>query len=708
MNATSIPAGLDLPSLGDSAGPSRLGRWRQTRFSAQAVGIAAALLLVGCAVAPPSVAPKRPLAPENDTHSYAEPGEVRVTHLGLALDLLFDVRRLEGTATLLLDRRAGSTRPLTLDTRNLEIGMVEAAFVTGSEPGIDMVPADAEATSPLPLVAGDPAGIDWKPVRWQLGATDPVLGTPLVVEVSAADNAVRVHYRTKPEAGGLQWLEPAQTASRKGPFLFSHSEPIEARSWIPCQDSPAVRITYDALLRVPQGLRPLMAARELPKESDRPGSLMQAPRSGFETYRFAMVHRIPSYLIALAAGVVEFRMLGPRTGVWAEPTEIDAAAWEFADIEKMLAAAEREAGPYRWGRYDILVLPPSFPMGGMENPRLTFATPTVIAGDRSLVSLIAHELAHSWSGNLVTGATWGDFWLNEGFTTYLERRIVESVYGREEAEMDAVLGRSHFDLALPELAEDPAAAILHPNLAGRDPEENSYVIAYEKGALFIRMLEETYGREAFDQFLRAWFDEHTFESLTTSQFRRFVASRLLAASEPLPGKQRPDLEEWIEGAGMPANMPNPASTLFERVDEASMKWNAGTLAAIDLPAKKWSTQEWNRFLRAIPRPARSAALAELDHAWNLTNSRNCEIVGDWFPLAAEARYEPAYGKIEEFLLRVGRAKYIFPIYGRLMNSTEGARQARAIYSKARGIYQVMIRERLDQLVGWKGDGAKGE
>ena len=272
-------------------------------------------------------------------------------------------------------------------------------------------------------------------------------------------------------------------------------------------------------------------------------------------YSFAMPHPVPSYLLALAVGELEFRPLGgsPRAGVYAEPPVVEKAAAEFADTEKMIAAAEALYGPYRWGRYDLLVLPPSFPFGGMENPRLTFATPTIIAGDRSLVSLVAHELAHSWSGNLVTNATWNDFWLNEGFTTYFEMRIMEAVYGREHSEMLAALAHQDLADAVAEAGATSPDTHLRLNLAGRNPDEGVTSIPYDKGYFFLRLIEETVGREAWDAFLRGYFDTFAFQSMDTDGFLAYLREKLLAGR---PGvEEKLQIAAWVDGPGIPANCP---------------------------------------------------------------------------------------------------------------------------------------------------------
>ncbi|HET6582521.1 MAG TPA: leukotriene A4 hydrolase C-terminal domain-containing protein, partial [Nannocystaceae bacterium] len=539
-----------------------------------------------------------------DMHSWARPHEVRVRHMTLQLHVVFAAQAIEGDVVLELDR-IDRRAPLVLDTRDLAIEDVRISDASES----------------------------WQPARWSLGATDRLLGTALEIGLAADTTRVRVRYRTGEHASGLQWLAPGQTADGVQPFLYSQSQAIHARSWLPCQDSPGVRTTYDAKVTVDRPVRALMAAEVVPAEEG--------------VHRFRMREPIPAYLVALAVGHVEFAEIGPRTGVWAEPSVLASAKAEFADMDAMLVEIERLYGPYRWGRYDVLVLPPAFPFGGMENPRLTFATPTIIAGDRSLVSLVAHELAHSWSGNLVTNATWEDLWLNEGFTVYIERRILEVLYGRERADMEAVLGRQDLEEALGELA--PEDQRLRLQLRGRDPDDALSDVPYEKGALLLRALEETYGRAAFDPFVIAWFERHAFGSVTTEQFEEFLATELLAHHPPLAGRKPVDLKAWLDDAGVPADAPVPHAAAFDRVDAAAAGFVAGKLAIGDLATSTWTTQEWLHFLRKLPRELPDARLADLDRRFALTKSENQEILAQWLEVCVLHGYGHADARLEVFL-----------------------------------------------------------
>jgi leukotriene-A4 hydrolase len=595
------------------------------------------------------------MRPIRDVHSYANPGEVRVAHAALDLEVLFGERILRGSADLSLERVDPSASVVRLDTRGLDVAAVETSR----------------------------GGSGWSAASFEVGAPDPILGAPLTVALRSGDDRVRIAYATRPTASGLQWLAPAQTAGRRHPFLFSQSQAIHARSWIPIQDTPQVRLTYEARVRTPPELAAVMSA----------GGNPEGRRGG--EYRFTMPQRIPAYLLAIAAGDIGFAPMSRRTGVYAEPSVVESAAREFEDTERMMEAAERLYGPYRWERYDILVLPPSFPFGGMENPRLTFATPTVLAGDKSLVSLIAHELAHSWSGNLVTNATWRDFWLNEGFTTYIERRIVEEVYGADAASMEAVLGRQDLEDELGRL-EDPDE-ILHIDLTGRDPDEGATRLPYEKGALFLRSLEELFGRERFDAYLRGYFDRFAFQSILTEDFLEDLRTNLLASDS---GRARSiPLDTWIAAPGLPDQAPRPASAALDSVARVAEDWSAGRIPTERIPFAGWSTHQRIQFLRRLPVPLPASRMAELDAAFGLTGTRNNEVAFQWLLMSLRSGYEPANARLEEFLVSIGRRKYIKPLYEELVKTPEGAARARAVYARARPGYHPIAVDTMDRIVG---------
>jgi aminopeptidase N len=592
-----------------------------------------------------------------DEHSYGNPAEIRVRHVDLDWDVLFDRKILRGTAVLSVERPPGgrATR-LALDTRDLDIEKTEFSR----------------------------DGSSWSATAFSLAPADKILGSALSISLPEDATRVRVTYATRPTASALQWLDPPQTTGRKRPFLFSQSQAIHARSWIPLQDSPRVRITYRARVRTPKDL---LAAMSADNET-------RAERDG--EYDFEMRQPIPSYLIALAVGDLKFAPESGRAGVWAEPAVLEHAAREFSDLEEMIRAAEELFGPYRWERYDVLVLPPSFPYGGMENPRITFATPTILAGDKSLVSLVAHELAHSWAGNLVTNATWSDFWLNEGFTVYLERRILERVYGRQRAEMEAVLGLQDLEKEIASLPEKDQ--ILHLNLTGRDPDEGTTDVPYEKGALFLRQLEENFGRRRFDRFLRGYFDHFAFQSITTDDFVRYLKANLLDQDPSLAA--RTPLDEWIEKGGIPATAVKPRSEALAHVEAGTRRWLERKVPPSSLGTSRWSTQEWLHFLRALPTPLGGDRMGELDRAFRFSASGNSEIINQWLLMAIASDYAPAYPRLEQFLTSMGRRKFAKPLYEELVKTPEGKARALAIYRKARPTYHPIAVTTVDKIVGW--------
>ena len=612
-----------------------------------------AVIATGCpqqtpttTAATPATAPApAPAAAEKvvDEHSYAQPDKVRTTDLALDLNVDFAKKVISGTATLSLDWIDKTATQLVLDTRDLTIDKVEGQDAAGT----------------------------WQPLKFALAPAEKVLGSKLTIETPDRPAKVRVTYATSPEASGLQWLDASMTQGKKQPFMFSQSQQIHARSWVPLQDTPQIRFTYSAHVTAPKDAMVLMSADNDPN----------AVRDG--DYTFHMPQKIPSYLLAIAAGDLVFKPISNRSGVWAEPAMSPKATHEFEDTEKMIETAEKLYGPYRWDRYDLLVLPPSFPYGGMENPRLTFATPTVIVGDKSLVSLVAHELAHSWSGNLVTFATDKDQWLNEGVTTYVQSRITEALYGLDAKDMENAIDRAELKEEYKTLDPKLQKLALKPGDLP-DPDDSSSATVYTKGAWFMQYLEQKFGRETFDAWLRSYFDHFQFQSITSTQFRDYLKSNLI---EKYPGKVSMDeVDAWLYQPGVPADAPQVDSKKFDAVDAGLKAWqDTGKLPDAALTAK-YSTQEWVHFLEGLPETLPLDKLKQLDGAYHFTGTPNGEIAMRWYPLTVRSGYAQARPEIAKFLGKVGRRKLIMPTYNELVKTADGLAFAKQVFAQAKPGY----------------------
>lgn len=599
---------------------------------------------------------------ENDTliedvHSYANINEVKTTHLDLDLEVDFKNNTIYGTATH--DISDHTTDKMIFDINGLEI---------------------------ISVILDNNTETDYK-----IGKNDALLGQPLEVSIKPDTKQVRIQYKTTDQSGSLDWLPPALTSSKKYPFLYTQGQAILTRTWIPVQDSPLNRITYSATVKVPSELLAVMSADQLSEKNSE------------GIYKFKMDQAIPCYLIALAVGDLEYVKLDHRSGIYAEPELIKQCAYEFEDLPKMISIAEKIYGKYQWEQYDVVMLPYSFPFGGMENPRLTFANPTLIAGDKSLVSVIAHELAHSWSGNLVTNATWNDFWLNEGFTVYFENRIMEELEGKEIANILAIIEFQDLveSLALIEDSENPEDANLKLNLEGRDPDDGMTDVAYIKGAYFLRTLENQVGRQKFDTFLKGYFKAHAFQTLTTEKFVSYLDEHLLK-----PNKIEFNTQEWIYQPGLPENCIKIESPRLKAMEEFAHIVDKGGDLSKDNAFRKLKltdhiTQEWQTFIRGLNNTVSHQQLAYIDKQLGLSIGANDILKSDWFKLCARANYKPAFPAMKKYLSKVGRRWLVEGIYADLAESNDPQRLAfaREAFEAAKPNYHSVTARSVSEHLG---------
>lgn len=576
----------------------------------------------------------------NDEHSFSVAEKAVVKHLDLDIKVDFETQTISGKAAWKIDN-VSKGKEIIFDQNTLNITKVTL-------------------------------GDDEKPAKFKLGAEVEFHGKPLIVTIEPTTTKVNIYYNTTKDAVALQWLTPEQTADKTKPFLFSQGQSIWTRTWIPCQDSPSIRFTYNAKVTVPNDLIALMSA-ENPQKKNETG-----------IYTFKQTKKIPSYLMALAVGDVAFKAIDGRTGVYAEPSVLEKAAWEFGELGKMVHAAEKLYGPYRWGRYDVLVLPPSFPYGGMENPNLTFLTPGVIAGDRSLTSLLAHELGHSWSGNLVTNATWDDIWLNEGFTTYVEHRIGEAIFGVNEARMQDVLSRKVLSDDMAEYGEKNPDTRLKVDTQGRNADDALSNIPYEKGYAFLQTIEQAVGRKKFDAFIKEYFNAHAFQSITTEDFVAYINKVLIKGDLDLEEKMK--MDEWIYQPGIPSNITIPVSDDFVRIDSIQKNWRTTGIKGLASQIK--STTEKQHFIDYLPEDLTEKEMADIDAEFHFTEKGNFVIKRQWFVQAIKHNYKPARPVIEKFMIATSRTGSLQTLYKEMVKTSEGKAWAKSIFEKAKSGYHL--------------------
>ena len=576
-----------------------------------------------------------------DPSSYTDLAQGKIKHILFRIGVDFSTRTLHIEATYQMQEPVHGS--LFLDTYKIDL---RSAHMNGHE------------------------------LEWEFDEQDDILGERLHLKRLDDASTFTLTFRTSPEARALQWLDASQTAGGSQPFLFSQCQAIHARSVFPCQDTPSVRFTYSAEVDVPQDLVAAMAAEQV--------GIDEGSGLGSTVFRFRMPQPIPSYLFALAVGNLEFRELGPRTGVYAELETIEAAAWEFAENETKIIEAEKLLGPYLWERYDLLILPPSFPYGGMENPRLTFLTPTAILGTRGMISLITHELAHAWTGNLVTNATWQDFWLNEGWTTYAETRITEVLEGRDVVDLHLAFNERQLIALMERVGMDsPLTQLKLP--AEKDADSFTTSIPYYKGCFFLRECEYAVGRERFDKFIQKYMAGFQFQSLTTEAFLDFLKAELPEVFEKV------EVHTWIYEKGLTEQRHRPQSRLYDEVQQALDRYERGIK-----PAKE-QIQGWHRyqimsFLQGLPPRISIEDCEYFDDILELKKRNDVALFSYFYVLAIASGYETVLPRVEQFVEKIGRMLYILPIVRTMIEMDWSREYIRPLFERVRNHHhQITIR-----------------
>jgi aminopeptidase N len=592
-----------------------------------------------------------------DAHTYSNTNEIHTVHLHLDLDVSFENHTIYGVAR-------HEMNPHTCDTAVFDIKGLAINKVTlgkGKE----------------------------KATEYVIGENDELLGQSLAVKIAENTKYINIYYQTTENTEALDWLQPSLTAGKKHPYMYTQGQAILTRSWIPLQDTPMNRISYSADVKVPAGLLAIMSASN-PKKKSENGK-----------YHFEMKQRIPAYLIALAVGDMEYTSLGKNCGVYSEPELVDACVYEFADLPKMIAAAESIYGEYRWDQYDLVILPYSFPFGGMENPRLTFANPTIIAGDRSMTSVVAHELAHSWSGNLVTNATWNDFWLNEGFTVYFENRIMEKLYGKESADILALIEFQDLEAELARMKESdhPEDSQLKLELDERAPDDGMTDIAYIKGAFFLRTLEAAVGREKFDTFLKGYFDAYAFKTITTEDFITYLNKELLE-----PNSVAFNTNEWIYETGLPENCVTLTSDRLDKMKTLSNRVNEGenifTGSFANSKRGDFTSQEWQTFIRGLDQSIPNEMMNKIDAQFKFSTEGNPALKSDWFYLAIKSGNKKLRPEAAAYLNKIGRRWYIESIYQACKDSEDPDDLAwgKSVFEEAQKNYHFVSKSTIQEIL----------
>uniref|UniRef100_A0A3P9IS18 Leukotriene A(4) hydrolase n=1 Tax=Oryzias latipes TaxID=8090 RepID=A0A3P9IS18_ORYLA len=588
----------------------------------------------------------------SDPCSFSSPSRCVTKHLNLHLRVDFRRRVIAGTVELTVEALEDNFSLLTLDTRDLNVVSVSA---------------------------------NQQPARFTLASKHSFKGTQLDItlpfHLSRGQHViVQVVYETSPSASALQWLTPEQTAGKKQPYLFSQCQAHHCRSMVPCQDTPSVKHTYYAQVSVPKDLVAVMSAV-------RDGQEEEPEDSSRIVYRFRQPVPMPSYLIAIVVGALESREIGPRSRVWSEKEFVDKAAFEFSETETMLKTAEDLAGPYVWGQYDILVLPPSFPYGGMENPCLTFATPTLLAGDKSLSTVIAHEISHSWTGNLVTNKTWEHFWLNEGHTVYLERMIGRQMYGEQFRQFKAMGGWKDLQDSVNTFGPNNPLTNLVPSLQDVDPDDAFSSVPYEKGFALLYHLEELMGGpEVFMGFVKSYIQLYAYGSVTTDDWKNYLFTYFKDQAEAL---NRVDWNAWMFTPGMPPVKPQYDTTLADACIALSQRWTKAGDQDLDgfseSDVKTLSSHQLIEFLSLLlhENPLPLNHVKKMQEVYGLNTCTNSEIRFRWLKLCVRSKWEEAVPLALKMATEQGRMKFTRPLFREVFNFNKYRNEAVQVFAAHR-------------------------
>ncbi|OLN87027.1 Leukotriene A-4 hydrolase-like protein 2, partial [Colletotrichum chlorophyti] len=607
--------------------------------------------------------------------------DVVTKHTKLELTIDFDRRILTGQTAIHLEVRIESLSEVILDTSFLAIKEVSEVSCDGSL------------------------------AKWTLNPPQDANGSPLRIELGKKYGLgetleLRLSFETTQETTGLQWFGRSQTDDKRYPFMckfwacldqvianvadleciVSQGEPVHARSMFPCQDTPSVKTTFDIIVH---STLPVVASG-IP-EHDLIFPEVEEPLVE-RTYKFNQTIPISNYLFAVASGNLAGVQVGPKSYVYCAPGDIDACKAEFeADLQAIIKSAESLIFEYPWPLYNLVVLPKSFHLGGMENPVFNFYSATVVSGDRENISVVAHEFAHSYSGNLVTNSRWEDFWLNEGWTVYIERHILRSLRGDEEVELQAIVGWQDLLYNIEAYGgNDSVFTSLVLQFDGKRPDDIMSKISYEKGYTFLCYLEQQVGKKQWLKFVPHYFKTFFGSSVSSEQFKSCVLDFFSYDATATSALEAVDWNGWYYKPGAP---PKPVfgSQLYENCLSLAEKWRGLSKDASFEPSANnvegWTVTQLLVFLDLLIDSPESIPLRyseALGDFYGVKSSRNLEVVSRYLRVALRAGDRKVLEQTQDVLAQTGRMKFVKPLFEGLIAVDE--KLALEVFKKQRDFY----------------------